>query len=151
MLSNFNNNNIEMGGEYKIIWWKQPELINNYQTFLSKLGFSPDLILMNQNLTNLRIQVFNENIRLNFSRDWDRSSSEVVEDIWPGRVVKEEGGSVSVWYRLVHSEWKNIDRLIVWRQVWKQTGEAGKQRKEDPCPHGDERVHWDGDDYLLLH
>ena len=26
-------------------------------------------------------------------------SSEVVEDIWPGRVVKEEGGSVSVWYR----------------------------------------------------
>merc|ERR1719239_827374 len=53
---------------------------------------------MNQNLTNLRIEAFNENIRLNFSRDWDSSSSEVVEDIWPGRVVKEEGGSVSVWY-----------------------------------------------------
>ena len=96
---NYNNNNIEMGGKYKVIWWRQSELINNYQNFLSKLGFSPDLILLNQNLTNLRIEVFNENIRLSFSRDWDSSSSSVVEDIWPGRVVKEEGGSVSVWYR----------------------------------------------------
>ena len=113
MLSNYNNNNIEMGGEYKIIWWRQPELINNYQTFLSKLGFSPDLILLNQNLTNLRIEVFNENIRLHFSRDWDSGSSEVVEDIWPGRVVKEEGGSVSVWYRSRYAMWENITRFNI--------------------------------------
>ena len=94
-----NNNNIEMGGQYKIIWWKQPELFQNYQTFLSKLGFSPDEILMNQNLTNLHVEVFNENIRLSFSRDWDNGSSVVVEDIWPGRMVEQEGGSVAVWYR----------------------------------------------------
>ena len=93
-----NNNNIEMGGQYKIIWWKQPEQFNNYRTFLSKLGCSPDLILLNQNLTNLHVEVFKENIRLNFSRDWG-SSRVVVEDIWPGRMVKEEGGNVAVWYR----------------------------------------------------
>ena len=104
MLScNFNNNNIEMGGKYKIIWWRQPDLINNYQTFLAKLGFSPDLILLNLNLTNLQIQVYNENIRLSFSRDGASTEAGVVEDIWPGRVVKEEGGSSSVWYRWVHT------------------------------------------------
>ena len=104
MLScNFNNNNIEMGGKYKIIWWRQPDLINNYQTFLAKLGFSPDLILLNLNLTNLQIQVYNENIRLSFSRDGASTEAGVVEDIWPGRIVKEEGGSSSVWYRWVTS------------------------------------------------
>ena len=42
MLNNLNNN-IELAGKYKIIWWKQEaNSVRNYRRFLSRLGFSSE-------------------------------------------------------------------------------------------------------------
>ena len=90
------NNNVEISGLYRIDWWRQPQDYSRYQTFLSKLGFDPELIWQNQNLIHLSIETVRVGLRLKFSRDFN--SAVVTEDIQPGAMVREQEYE-GVWYR----------------------------------------------------
>ena len=95
-MNNNYNNNVEISGLYRIDWWRQPQDYSQYQTFLSKLGFDPELICQNQNLIHLNIEMVGDGLRLKFSRDFN--SPVVTEDILPGAVVRDEAYE-AVWYR----------------------------------------------------
>ena len=103
------NNNIEIAGKYKLQWWSQPELYANYQTFLSKLGYGPDVISLNQRLTNLHIETVGSEVRLNFSPDWDGPA--VTEKIQPGVVVEDEEYQ-AIWYRSVSQTWSSVEPRV---------------------------------------
>ena len=92
------NNNVEMSGKYKIVWWRQSDLYTNYQTFLSKLGYGPDLIWMNQRLINLTVETLGNEVRLKFSSDLIGPT--LTEKILPGVLVEDEEYQ-AIWYRSV--------------------------------------------------
>lgn len=90
------NNNIEMSGHYRIIWWRQPQLYQNYPIFLSKLGYDSELITWNQNLTNLQIEASEVDVTLTFSRGG--VGTRHIENIRPGLMLEEENYQ-AIWYR----------------------------------------------------
>ena len=65
---------------------------------ISKLGYGPDLIWMNQRLINLTVETLGNEVRLKFSSDLVGPA--LTEKIQPGVLVEDEEYQ-AIWYRSV--------------------------------------------------
>ena len=64
------NNNVQISGKYKLIWWEQHE-IRQFKKFLSRIGFDDELVWRYQNLIYLEVDDSSKSVILKFGMDWD--------------------------------------------------------------------------------